>query len=157
MSESANSEVSDETELMRQNWQTELMRQNWCAGSLVPSLFTCNECLFAWHGKAFAFSIYNTRATKKVFFAVSKAYWVVFLVQQTSSIWHITKQAKWPVLPAKTHFSLGIRPVWSESLLSSWRSFVTLSTNYKACNDNSDQTGRFISFVKTNNSDIQFW
>ena len=29
----------------------------------------------------------------------------------------ITKQTKWPVHPAKTQISLGIRPVWSESSL----------------------------------------
>ena len=33
----------------------------------------------------------------------------------------MTKPTKWHVRPAKTQISLGIRPVWSESLLSAWR------------------------------------
>ena len=32
--------------------------------------------------------------------------------------WKTTKPTKWPVCRAKTHISLGICPVWSESLLS---------------------------------------
>ena len=35
----------------------------------------------------------------------------------------MTKSTKWPVHPAKTQISLGIHPVWSESLLSAWRSY----------------------------------
>ena len=33
----------------------------------------------------------------------------------------MTKPTKLPVRPAKTRINLGIRPVWSESLLSAWR------------------------------------
>ena len=53
----------------------------------------------------------------------------------------MTKQTKWPVRPAKTQISLGIRPVWSESLLSIWRRFGSLDT-HKAHSEDSDQTGR---------------
>ena len=34
---------------------------------------------------------------------------------------NLTKPTKWHMRPAKTHFSLGIRPVWSGSMLSTWR------------------------------------
>ena len=39
----------------------------------------------------------------------------------------MTKPTKWHVRPAKTQISLGIRPVWSESSLSSWRKAWVLS------------------------------
>ena len=54
---------------------------------------------------------------------------------------HMTKPTKWPVRPAKTQFSLGIRPVWSETLLSAWRNIGPLTT-YWAPSEDSDQTGR---------------
>ena len=38
------------------------------------------------------------------------------------------KSTKWPVRPAKTQTSLGIRPVWSESSLSAWRKLRSLAT-----------------------------
>ena len=44
------------------------------------------------------------------------------------------------VCPAKTQISLGIRPVWSESLLSAWRKLGSLATQWVHCED-SDQTG----------------
>ena len=53
----------------------------------------------------------------------------------------LTKPTKWPVRPAKTQISLGIRPVWSESSLSSWRNIGPLTT-YWAYSDDSDQTGQ---------------
>ena len=45
------------------------------------------------------------------------------------------------VRPAKTQISLGIHPVWSESLLSAWRKLDTLAT---LCvhSENYDQTGQ---------------
>ena len=54
---------------------------------------------------------------------------------------HTTKPTKWPVRPAKTQISLGIRPVWSESLLSAWRKLGSLATHW-AHSEDSDQTGR---------------
>ena len=45
------------------------------------------------------------------------------------------------VRPAKTQISLGIRPVWSESLLSAWRKLGSLATHWVHSED-SDQTGR---------------
>ena len=41
---------------------------------------------------------------------------------------HMTKPTKWPVCPAKTQISLGICPVWLESLLSVWRITGSLAT-----------------------------
>ena len=53
----------------------------------------------------------------------------------------MTKLTKWHVRPAKTLISLGIHPVWSESLLSAWRKLWSLATHWAHCHD-SDQTGR---------------
>ena len=50
-----------------------------------------------------------------------------------------TKPTKWHVCPAKTQISLGIRPVWSESLLSAWRKLRSLATHWAQSGD-SDQT-----------------
>ena len=43
--------------------------------------------------------------------------------------------------PAKTQISLGIRPVWSESLLSTWKHIGSLATKW-AHSEDSDQAGR---------------
>ena len=43
--------------------------------------------------------------------------------------------------PAKTQISLGIRPVWSESSLSTWGKLGSLATHWMHSED-SDQTGR---------------
>ena len=43
--------------------------------------------------------------------------------------------------PAKTQISLCIRPVWSESSLSTWRKLGSLSTHW-AHSEDPDQTGR---------------
>ena len=51
------------------------------------------------------------------------------------------KTNKIAVRPAKTQISLGIRPVWSESSLSAWRSIESLATHW-AHSEDSDQTGR---------------
>ena len=45
------------------------------------------------------------------------------------------------VRPAKTQISLGIRPVWSESSLTTWRKLGSLATHWPHSED-SDQTGR---------------
>ena len=45
------------------------------------------------------------------------------------------------VRPAKTQIGLGIRPVWSESLLSAWRNLGSLATHW-AHSEDFDQTGR---------------
>ena len=52
-----------------------------------------------------------------------------------------TKPTKWHVRPAKTQISPGIRTVWSESSLFSWRTIVLLAIHW-AHNEDSDQTGR---------------
>ena len=53
----------------------------------------------------------------------------------------MTKPTKWHVHPAKNQISLGIRPVWSESLLSTWRKLGSLATHW-AHSEKSDQTGQ---------------
>ena len=52
----------------------------------------------------------------------------------------MTKPTEWSVGPAKTQISLGIRPVWSESSLSTWRNIGPSATHWAHCED-SDQTG----------------
>ena len=51
------------------------------------------------------------------------------------------KTSKMSVRPAKTHISLGIRLVWSESSLSAWRNLGSLATHW-AHSEDSDQIGR---------------
>ena len=48
------------------------------------------------------------------------------------------KTNKVSVRPAKTQISLGIRPVWSESLLSAWRKLGPLATHWVHSEDWSD-------------------
>ena len=52
----------------------------------------------------------------------------------------MTKPTKWHVHPAKTQISMGVRPVWSESLLSAWRNIECSATSWAHIED-SDQTG----------------
>ena len=62
-------------------------------------------------------------------------------VQRRLIIWAATWQNQQvTVHPAKTWISLGIRPVWSESSLSSWRKLGSLATHWVHRED-SDQTG----------------
>ena len=51
------------------------------------------------------------------------------------------------VHPAKTQISLGIRPVWSESLLSAWRKLGSLVTHW-AHSEDADQTGRMPRLIR---------
>ena len=51
------------------------------------------------------------------------------------------KPTKWHKRRAKTQISLGIRPVWSVSLLSSWRKLGSLATHWVHSKD-SVQTGQ---------------
>ena len=46
-----------------------------------------------------------------------------------------TKPTKWPVRPAKTQISLGIRPDWSESSLSAWKTVGSLATQWAHSED----------------------
>ena len=50
--------------------------------------------------------------------------------QIVRQVWHLShsmaKPTKWHMRPAKTQISMGIRPVWSESSLSVWRSIGSL-------------------------------
>ena len=54
---------------------------------------------------------------------------------------------KWPLRPAKTQISLGIRPVWSETLLSAWRKLGSLAT-YSVQSRDSDKTGRMPRLIR---------
>ena len=59
---------------------------------------------------------------------------------------HRDKTNKVAMRPAKTQISLGIRPVWSESLLSAWRKLESSATKW-AHSEDSDQTGRIWVFA----------
>ena len=52
-----------------------------------------------------------------------------------------TKPTKWHVRPAKTQINLGIRPVWSESSLSTWGKLSSLAI-IRAHSEASNQAGR---------------
>ena len=54
---------------------------------------------------------------------------------------HTTKTTKWYVCPAETQISLGIHPVWSESLLFAWRKLGSLATHW-AHSEDPNQTGQ---------------
>ena len=60
------------------------------------------------------------------------------------------KTNKVSVRPAKTQIGLGIRPIWSESSMSTWRNIGSLATQWVYSED-SDQPGRahthFVGFV----------
>ena len=53
----------------------------------------------------------------------------------------MTKPTKWHMRPVKTQISLGSRPVWSASSLSTWRKLGSLTSHW-AHSEDSDQTGR---------------
>ena len=57
------------------------------------------------------------------------------------------KTNKMTVRPAKTQISLGIRLVWSESLLSAWRKVGSLAT-YWAHSEDTDKTGRMPRLIE---------
>ena len=52
----------------------------------------------------------------------------------------MSKPTKWHVRPVKSQIRLGTHPVWSESLLSAWRSIRSFAI-HKAHSGDSDQTG----------------
>ena len=58
----------------------------------------------------------------------------------------MSKPTKWHVRPAKTHISLGIRPVWSESSLCAQRVAKEPSFLHVDSKD-SDQTGRMPKLI----------
>ena len=62
-------------------------------------------------------------------------------IQQTKIEPPHDKTNKMAVRPAKAQISLGIHPVWSESLLSAWRMLGSLATHWAHSKD-SDQTGQ---------------
>ena len=69
----------------------------------------------------------------------------MFNILITFILWYLSrltsKPTKWHVRPAKTHVNLDIRPVWSESLLSTWGKRRSLAV-IRAHSEASDQTGR---------------
>ena len=81
----------------------------------------------------------------------------------------MTKPTKWPVRPAKTQvslgirpvwsekFSLGLRPVWSESSLSAWRK---LGQHWVFCNQHPETILHLFYYcekVKTFWADLKTW
>ena len=54
---------------------------------------------------------------------------------------NMTNPTEWPLRQAKTQISLGIYPVWSETLLSAWRKLGVFATSW-VHSKYSDQTGR---------------
>ena len=58
--------------------------------------------------------------TLKMQYLVNKS--IFFFIKRNILSRLTTKPTKWHVCPAKTQISLGICPVWPESLLSAWRS-----------------------------------
>ena len=48
---------------------------------------------------------------------------------------HEKNPTKWHVRPTKTQVSLGIRPVWSESSLSTWRKLGSFATHWAHSED----------------------
>ena len=60
----------------------------------------------------------------------------MFWIIQLSRL--MTKPIKWHVRKAKTQIRLGIRPVWSESSLCTWRKLGSLATNWEHSGDWSD-------------------
>ena len=89
-----------------------LIRQRGCAGWSAPLLFAyVIRHIFTWPGlnvdlKTVALTTGNSHLSCRT-----------------------TKPTKWYVRPAKTQISLGIRPVWSESSLSTWRKLGSLATH----------------------------
>ena len=65
-----------------------------------------------------------------------QVYESIFVNRHTSRL--MIKPTKGSVHPTKTPISLGIRPVWSESLLSAWRNRRSLATNWSHSEDWSD-------------------
>ena len=47
----------------------------------------------------------------------------------------MTKPTKWHLRPVKIQIRVGIRPVWSESLLSAWRNHGSLATHWVHSDD----------------------
>ena len=62
----------------------------------------------------------------------------------------MTKPTKWHVRPAKTQISLGIRLVWSESLLSAWRKLGSLATHWVHSEDSDHQADQSLRWVHSN-------
>ena len=113
--------------ILSKQWTTKaLIGLRGCAGWSAPLLFAYDiRHIFSWPG-----SFYTGQNHAKFFFSNSTN-------QMSRSM---TKPTKWCVRPAKTQISLGIRPVWAESLLSTWKKHGTLATHWVHSED-SDQTG----------------
>ena len=70
------------------------------------------------------------------------------VMQWSKEIWAAARQNQQnDVHPAKTQISLGIRPVWLESSLSTW-SYIGPLTTYWAYREDSDQTGRMPRLIR---------
>ena len=72
---------------------------------------------------------------------VGSVLWWWFFLDILYMSQHMTKPTKWLVRPAKTQIRLGIRPVWPETSVSTWRKVGPLATHWVHSED-TDQTGR---------------
>ena len=109
--------------LSQQRTTKALIRLRGCAGWSAPLLFAYEiRYIFSWPGSFGSCTFLQSFYFK---FCMSRL---------------MPKPTKWHVRPAKTQISLGIRPVWSESLLSAWRKPGSLATHW-AHSEDSDQTG----------------
>ena len=104
--------------------------------------FWPNLAIFSWHASMTAlspaFSLENWswyrhswfhKAFREFLYLMRIFFVVQYFGRSVSMSRNMTKPAKWHVHPAKTQISLGIRPVWSESLLSAWRKLGFLATH----------------------------
>ena len=83
-------------------------------------------------------------ASSKVFHELLQILHLRKTILICSNSWNKTN--KMIVRPAKTQISLGIRPVWSEFLLSAWRKLGSLATHW-AYSEDSEQTGRMARLI----------
>ena len=127
---------------LRERKAKALARLRGCAGSPEPSLvaFVINT-IISWAG-----SNYNKRSIK------STSTDIKFVTSLSAAA---RQNQQNDVRPAKTQISLGIRPVWSESSLSAWRSLTCRSLAIlRAHSDDwsdwadTDQTGRMPKLIR---------
>ena len=87
--------------------------------------------------------IISHRRKRKVFLLIYLTYDVVL---SSRILYYMSRLMTKPTRTAKTQISLGVRPVWSVSSLSAWRTLGSLATHWVDSED-SDQTGRMPKLV----------
>ena len=123
---------------------------SWTIASSPPSNATGSLCdraartpiiNFGKRGMALA-SAWGVSSSSLKPFLATKAYgWTVSFRPWNTRTTKISRSTtKWHVHPVKTQVSLGIHPVWLESLLSAWRNLGSLTTHWVNSED-ADLTG----------------